>query len=74
MRTKLISVGQRKWIPIPVSILREAGLRDVVHLSVIGGKLVISSKPAKSRPRSGWAKAISAEIRRSGVPENLWGD
>lgn len=52
MQTKLFKSGNSHSIRIPVTMLKEAGLGELVEMTLEGKSIVI--KPLKN-PREGWA-------------------
>ncbi|OGN74467.1 MAG: MazE family transcriptional regulator [Chloroflexi bacterium GWB2_49_20] len=51
VRTKVIKIGNSRWVRIPHTMLEEAGLTDKVEMKVDGDKLIIH---ATHLPRHGW--------------------
>ena len=51
IRSKVIKIGNSRWICIPRLLLEQADLEDEVEMTVQGDKLIISSA---RKPRQGW--------------------
>lgn len=54
MKARIVRIGNSKGIRLPKPLLEQAGLEEVVELSIREGEIVISSAP---RPREGWEDA-----------------
>ena len=57
MRARVVRIGNSRGLRIPKAMLDQAGIGDVVDLSVEEGRLVV--RPV-ARPRAGWAEAAAA--------------
>ena len=64
MQVPIRAIGNSRGIVIPKPLLAQAGLDDVVDLTIEGGALVLR-KPA-AHAREGWAAAAQALAERGG--------
>ena len=60
-RTKLIQIGNSRWIRIPKALISQADLERGVEIAMEGNALIICSA---KRPREGWAEQFKAIAER----------
>jgi antitoxin MazE len=58
MLVSVIRIGNSKGIRLPKALLEQCEIDDAVELEVKGKEIVL--RPAKRRPREGWAAAFES--------------
>jgi len=61
MKTRIVQIGDSKWIRIPKSMLEQIGLQGEVEIRAAGETLVICRT---RKIRAGWAAAFRKMARR----------
>lgn len=61
MKSRIIAIGNSKGIRLPKPIIEDAGLSDVVEVTVENSSVVI--RPIRS-PRAGWEEAFANMAER----------
>jgi len=56
-KTKLVAIGNSRGVRIPAALIKEAGLRDEVELTLAERGLLLT--PIR-KPREGWAESAAA--------------
>ena len=67
---EIVRIGNSKGVRIPKALREQVGLEGKVALSVERGALVI--RPAKKRPREGWAEQYDRALKENPEHEDLW--
>ena len=73
VRTKIIEIGTSRGIQIPLPLLEQAGLVDMVEISVEGNQLVLRAVhetpyPEKQKPPA------QGSASQEALPPTAWGD
>ena len=58
MKAQLIKIGNSRGIRLPKAVIEQVGLGEDVELEVGEDEIVI--RPAKRKPREGWAESFKA--------------
>jgi len=71
-KAEIVRIGNSKGVRIPKALREQVGLEGKVTLSVERGALVI--RPAKKKPREGWAEQYDRALKENPTEEKLWPD
>jgi antitoxin MazE len=62
MKAHLVRIGNSRGVRLPKPLIEQAGLADVVELTVEAGRIIVSRPPSR---RAGWDEA-AAELAARG--------
>jgi antitoxin MazE len=76
MEMNIINIGNSQGIRIPVQLLKQLGINDVVDAEIVNNSLVIKAKPEpkpkrapqKKKPREGWDELFAKYADKNGEP------
>jgi antitoxin MazE len=62
MKSEIIAIGNSKGVRIPKPVLEHCGIKKEILMDIEDQQIVI--RPARRKPRAGWAEAFARMGRR----------